>query len=99
MRVPDGAVDPFRLTTANVLSARMHGADVMTYQEVVGFIKEGDRICGVRLKNRKNGEESEVRGSVTVSACGIWGHHVAELAGIKVNMYPAKDHCLFSVIG
>lgn len=94
VRVPDGAVDPFRLTTANVLSARMHGADVMTYQEVVGFIKEGDRICGVRLKSRKNGEESEVRGSVTVSACGIWGHHVAELAGIKVNMYPAKGSLL-----
>ena len=25
VKVPDGSIDPFRLTTANVLDARMHG--------------------------------------------------------------------------
>ena len=94
VKVPDGSVDPFRLTTANVLSARMHGADVMTYHEVVGFEKDGNRICGVKLKSRKNGEESTVYGKVTVNACGIWGHHVAKLAGVTVNMYPAKGALL-----
>ena len=56
VRVPDGAIDPFRLTTANVLSARMNGADIMTYQEVTGFVKDKDRICGVRLRSHRNGE-------------------------------------------
>lgn len=94
VKVPDGSIDPFRLTTANILAARMNGADIMTYHEVVGFVKDGDRICGVHLKSRKNGEESTVYGKVTVNACGIWGHHVAELAGVRVNMYPAKGSLL-----
>lgn len=94
VKVPDGSVDPFRLTTANILAARLNGADVMTYHEVIGFVKEGNRICGVHLRSRKNGEESTVYGKVTINACGIWGHHVAELAGVKVNMYPAKGALL-----
>ncbi len=94
VRVPDGAIDPFRLTTANVLAARLNGTDILTYQEVIGFLKEGDRITGVRLRSRRDGSESEIRGRVTVSACGIWGHHVAELAGVRVNMYPAKGALL-----
>lgn len=94
VRVPDGAIDPFRLTTANVLSARMNGADIMTYQEVTGFVKDKDRICGVRLRSHRNGEETVVYGKVTVNACGIWGHHVAELAGVRINMYPAKGALL-----
>ncbi|MDO4756210.1 MAG: FAD-dependent oxidoreductase, partial [Parabacteroides sp.] len=49
VRVPDGAVDPFRLTTANALDARLHGAEILTYHEVIGFIKDGRRIVGVKL--------------------------------------------------
>ena len=41
--VPDGAIDPFRLTTANVLDARIHGADVLTYHEVVELIQDNGR--------------------------------------------------------
>ena len=94
VRVPDGSIDPFRLTTANVLAARLDGADILTYHEVVGFLREDDRITGVRLRSRRDGSESEIRGKVTVSACGIWGHHIAELAGVRVNMYPAKGALL-----
>ncbi len=94
VKVPDGAIDPFRLTTANILDARLHGADIITYHEVVGFEKEQDRIIGVRLRSHLNGEVTTIYGKVTVNACGIWGHHVAELAGIKVNMYPAKGALL-----
>lgn len=94
VKVPDGSVDPFRLTTANILAAKLNGADVMTYHEVIGFERDGNRICGVKIKSRRTGEESSVRGQVTVNACGIWGHHVAELAGITINMYPAKGALL-----
>ena len=94
VKVPDGSVDPFRLTTANVMAARMNGADVMTYQEVTGFLKEGTRITGVKLRSRRNGEETEIRGRVTINAAGIWGHRLAELAGITLNMYPAKGSLL-----
>ncbi len=86
VKVPDGSIDPFRLTTANVMAARMNGADIMTYQEVVGFLREGTRITGVRLRSH--------RGKVTINAAGIWGHHLARLAGVDINMYPAKGSLL-----
>lgn len=94
VKVPDGSIDPFRLTTANIMAARMNGADVITYHEVVGFLREGNRLTGVKLRSSRNGEESEIRGRVIINACGIWGHHIAELAGVKINMYPAKGSLL-----
>ncbi|MBQ8863371.1 MAG: anaerobic glycerol-3-phosphate dehydrogenase subunit A [Rikenellaceae bacterium] len=94
VRVPDGSVDPFRLTTANALDARLHGAEVMTYHEVVGFIKDGRRVVGVRLRNRYTKAESEAYASITVNAGGIWGHRIAEMAGAVVNMFPAKGALL-----
>ena len=82
VRVPDGAVDPFRLTTANIVDARLHGADIITYNEVVGFVRNQNRIEGVNLRHIKNGTESTYYADVVINACGIWGAHVAELAGL-----------------
>lgn len=53
VRVPDGAVDPFRLTAANVIDAKAHGAEVLTYHEVLDFLREQNRITGVKVLDRK----------------------------------------------
>ena len=92
--VPDGAVDPFRLTTANIVDARLHGADIITYNEVVGFVKNQNSIEGVNLRNIKNGTKSTYYADVVINACGIWGAHVAEMAGVKINIFPAKGALL-----
>ncbi|MBR5297296.1 MAG: anaerobic glycerol-3-phosphate dehydrogenase subunit A [Parabacteroides sp.] len=94
VRVPDGSVDPFRLTTANALDARLHGAEILTYHEVIGFIKDGKRVVGVKLFNNQTKQELEVYGTITVNAAGIWGHRIAEMAGATVNMFPAKGALL-----
>ncbi|MBR2399963.1 MAG: anaerobic glycerol-3-phosphate dehydrogenase subunit A [Alistipes sp.] len=94
VRVPDGSVDPFRLTTANALDARMHGADILTYHEVIGLIKDGKRVVGVKLRNNQTKSELEAYASITVNAGGIWGHRIAEMASAVVNMFPAKGALL-----
>ena len=94
VKVPDGAVDPFRLTTANVIDARRHGADIVTYHEVTGFLRTGDRIEGIVMRNVRTGEETAATGKVTINAAGIWGHLVAKKAGIEINMFPAKGSLL-----
>ncbi|EFG6979736.1 FAD-dependent oxidoreductase, partial [Escherichia coli] len=38
VKVPDGTVDPFRLTAANMLDAKEHGAVILTAHEVTGLI-------------------------------------------------------------
>ena len=94
VRVPDGSVDPFRLCAANMLDAKLHGGQVRLHSEVVGFLREGDTIKGVRTRNHHTGEIEEYHAPVTVNACGIWGHHIAELAGVNIGMYPAKGALL-----
>lgn len=95
VKVPDGAIDPFRLTMANVTDARMHGADILTYHEVTDYIRSGNRIEGVVMRNhRSGGEEVRATADVVVNAAGIWGHLLAEKAGVTVKMFPAKGSLL-----
>lgn len=94
VKVPDGAVDPFRLTTANALAARQNGADILTYHEVVDFIRSGNRICGVVLRDHHTGEKTRVECDIVVNAAGIWGQHIVEMAGARINMFPAKGALL-----
>lgn len=94
VKVPDGAVDPFRLTMANVIDARCHGAIVKTYTKVTGFLKEGTQVIGVETFNLRTKEKIEYKGHVIVNATGIWGKQIAELAGISIDMYPAKGSLL-----
>ena len=94
VRVPDASIDPFRLTTANIIDARRHGADTLTYHEALSLLIENGRVVGVHLRNNRNGEEQDVHARLVINAAGIWGHEVAKLAGITVNMFPAKGTLL-----
>jgi len=94
VKVPDGSVDPFRLTMSNALDAKIHGAELLTQHEVTGFIREQDRVVGVDLLNHNNKEKVKHYAKIVVNAGGIWGHHIANLAGVNINMFPAKGSLL-----
>ena len=94
VRVPDGAVDPFRLTVSNAYDAQLHGADVLTYNEVTSIIKEGDRVVGVTTLNTQTKQTESFRSRLVINAGGIWGHHIAQMAGANINMFPAKGALL-----
>ena len=94
VKVPDGAVDPFRLTMANVFDARLHGADVLTYHEVAGIIKDGDRVVGVEMYNHNTKEKKYAYAAIVINAAGIWGQKIAQLAGTNIGMFPAKGALL-----
>lgn len=94
VRVPDGTVDPFRLTAANMLDAREHGAQVLTYHEVIGLIRHNDRVTGVKVFDHYKKETKELYASIVVNAGGIWGQNIAEYADLRVRMFPAKGALL-----
>ena len=94
VKVPDGAVDPFRLTIANVYDARLHGAEVLTYHEVTSILKENDTVVGVEVFDAHNKIIKTFRSRLVINAGGIWGHRIAGMAGVNVNMYPAKGALL-----
>lgn len=94
VKVPDGAVDPFRLTTANVIDAKRHGADILTYHEVTGLNMSQGRVTGVTLRDQRTGATRRMDADLVINAAGIWGHGICAMAGIKVNMFPAKGALL-----
>ena len=71
-----------------------HGADVLTYHEVTAVVKEGDRVVGVEVYDVHAKEKKTLRSRLVINAGGIWGHHIAQLAGATVNMFPAKGALL-----
>ncbi|PQL91958.1 anaerobic glycerol-3-phosphate dehydrogenase subunit A [Apibacter adventoris] len=94
VKVPDGTVDPFRLTLSNIMDAKDHGAEILTYHEVLGLIKEQNRIIGVKVYDHKTKEEKELYATIVVNAGGIWGQKIAEYADLKIKMFPAKGALL-----
>ena len=94
VKVPDGAVDPFRLTVANAFDARLHGAEILKYHEVTSIIKEHGRVVGVEVYDKHTKEAKSFRSRIVINAGGIWGHRIAEMAGVQVNMFPAKGALL-----
>lgn len=94
VKVPDGSVDPFRLCASNVFDAKIHGAKVLVYSEVIEFIKEQDTIKGVKVLDHHTGIVTDYYAPVTVNAGGIWGHHIAQMAGANISMFPAKGALL-----
>lgn len=94
VRVPDGTVDPFRLTAANMLDAREHGAKVLTYHEVIGLIRQGDKVHGVTVYDHQAKRQYDIHAQIVVNAGGIWGQKIAEYADLKIKMFPAKGALL-----
>ncbi|WP_011201151.1 anaerobic glycerol-3-phosphate dehydrogenase subunit A [[Mannheimia] succiniciproducens] len=92
--VPDGSIDPFRLTAANMIDAVENGAQVFTYCEVKGLIREGGRVIGVNVYDHKNKINRQFFAPMVVNAGGIWGQGIAEYADLKIRMFPAKGALL-----
>nr|WP_318384131.1 anaerobic glycerol-3-phosphate dehydrogenase subunit A [uncultured Enterobacter sp.] len=94
VHVPDGTIDPFRLTAANMMDAREHGAVILTGHEVCGLLREGDRVNGVQIRHPSTQVAQTLYAPVVVNAAGIWGQRIAEYADLSIRMFPAKGALL-----
>ncbi|SUT92880.1 anaerobic glycerol-3-phosphate dehydrogenase subunit A [Actinobacillus lignieresii] len=92
--VPDGSIDPFRLTASNMLDATENGAKIFTYCEVIGLIREGGTVIGVNVFDHRNQVKRQFFAPIVVNAGGIWGQGIAEYADLKIKMFPAKGSLL-----
>jgi glycerol-3-phosphate dehydrogenase len=82
-------VDPHRLVFANVADAVAHGARALNHTRVTEMIRDGGKIIGVRYRGA-DGASSEARARVVVNASGPWSPEVAAMAGVHVELRPAK---------
>ncbi len=75
----DGQVDDARHTMTVARTAAAYGTAVASNAPVVGFLREGGRITGVRIKDLHSGEETEVRAREVINASGVWTDDVQHL--------------------
>ena len=68
----DACTDDARLTIANALSAREHGATVGSHTRVTALRRENGKAIGAIVKPRYAGEAYGVRARVIVNATGVW---------------------------
>ena len=81
IRYYDCQVDDARLVMTIARTAAAYGAHVASRTKVTGFLREGDRVVGVRAVDLENDREIEVRAKVVVNAGGVWTNEIQEMLG------------------
>ncbi len=93
IKVPDGTIDPFRLSSANMLSAMENGGKFITHAAVGSIIMKGGAVSGIECVSAKEGRFS-IHANIIINAAGIWSQEICSLAGIKLKMLPSKGSML-----
>ena len=86
-RVPDGVVYPSRLVAANAADAADHGGTIHPHAPVEGITVEDGRIEQARLGGAV---QDTIAPEFVVNAAGAWAGSVASMAGVTVEMAPAR---------
>ncbi|MFJ8001997.1 glycerol-3-phosphate dehydrogenase/oxidase [Streptomyces sp. NPDC096310] len=73
----DAQMDDARYVATLVRTAATYGAQVASRARVVGFLREGERVVGVRVRDvesstREGAGEYEIRAKQVVNATGVW---------------------------
>jgi len=91
MTMDEWGIDPWRLCALNAISAQRHGATVLTYTQVLGFLRgpQGE-VEGVRVRDQRSQKHAEFRGKIVINVAGAWAPKVAALAGVSVRIRPGK---------
>lgn len=77
----DTVVDDARHTLTVARTAAHYGAIVRTSTQAVGFVREADRVVGVRLRDSEDGSHTQVRAHVVINATGVWTDEVQAFSG------------------
>ncbi|MCM4076203.1 glycerol-3-phosphate dehydrogenase/oxidase [Paractinoplanes hotanensis] len=77
----DAQVDDARHTMFLARTAASYGAHVASRAEVVGFLREGERVTGVRVKDLETDRIFEVRAQQVINATGVWTDDTQALVG------------------
>jgi glycerol-3-phosphate dehydrogenase len=77
----EGQVDDARHTLMLGRTAAHYGALCATSARVIGFLREADRVAGVRVRDLESGAEFDVRARQTINAAGVWIDELQEMLG------------------
>jgi glycerol-3-phosphate dehydrogenase len=81
IRYYDAQSDDARHTMTVARTAAHYGAVIRTSTQVVGFLREADRISGVRVRDVEDGRETEIHADVVINCTGVWTDELQKLSG------------------
>lgn len=77
----DAQVDDARYVATLARTAASYGARLATRTRVTGFLREGERVTGVRAVDLESGAELQIRAQQVVNATGVWTDDIQALVG------------------
>ena len=88
VQVPDASFDAWRLPLHFLATAKVNGAKLHHFTEVIGIHKHSGIVNGIRVLDYTSGQERDVFGDLVVNAAGAWAGRVTALAGVEVPVRP-----------
>jgi glycerol-3-phosphate dehydrogenase len=79
----DAQVDDARHTLTVVRTAASFGALAVNGAQVVGFLRQGERVTGATVKDVETGRTFEVRAKQVINATGVWTDDTQALADTR----------------
>jgi glycerol-3-phosphate dehydrogenase len=83
IRYHDAQADDARHTVTVARTAAHYGAVVRTSTQVVGFLREADRVSGVRVRDVEDGRETEIHANAVINCTGVWTDELQRLSGSR----------------
>src|SRR5215472_9636940 len=77
----DAQVDDARYVIDLIRTAAGYGARVASRTQVTGFLREGERVTGVRAVDLESGAELRIRAQQVVNATGVWTDEIQAMVG------------------
>jgi glycerol-3-phosphate dehydrogenase len=77
----DAQVDDARYVVTLLRTAAGFGAHAASRTQVTGFLREGERVTGVRATDLETGTELEIRAQQVVNATGVWTDEIQAMVG------------------
>lgn len=81
IRYYDCQVDDARLVMNIARTAAAYGAHVASRTKVTGFLREGERVVGAKIRDLENDVSYEVRARVVINAAGVWTDEIQDMVG------------------
>lgn len=83
IRYYDAQADDARHTMTVARTAAHYGAVIRTSTQVTGFIREADRVSGVRIHDVEDGRTQEVQANAVINCTGVWTDDLQRLSGSR----------------
>lgn len=87
--VPDGSFDAYRVPMAFFSAAKLLGATIRPFTEVIGIDVIAGRVRSVMARSAASGIDERIDCDYIVSASGAWAGAAGKLAGLDVPVTPS----------